>query len=902
MKRLLYTSIGLLTLAIAACSPSKQENTKTLESISAKDYTTTYYVDDVFAFDGVLTATYSDKSSKEVTPTNVSSPDMSIEGSKEITIAYTESSITKFTSYTITVSAKQDDQGGSDDETDSTKFNKTVQKILTDHNYTVNVKGRFQDEEDDFCNYNLININNDAIYTDESNYFNQGYIRQKDQGIVEFFQNKESGVIVPSDFICTNDKLGMDELYVLAVENILNVNFTFDSTTNAFVGAGRNQIAVIGNLGLGDYIIWASAPEKNRFTVTSSDNYATLIVKTQFIYNYQEAVAGSLDDTFKQIPFDVEITIKEIGTSTNKNIEEYVANPSYVYPNPTDWSEGDEESIKEHFGGEVAPFIEGLTYSYKIGETLVEGKYYACVEDYASGDLTDDYKAILESNGFEDNGEGVYIKSALNEQKTRKLVWKVLFNYYSSTDKDETGMAYGYLYPQGVFTVLFRYEETFEGVINTIEDLNNYIQNSTKAGGYLPELPTDIEINKITGFNDTTASAGSNFAFVAPTQGGYFKIYIDKYEDAVAFIQEYGKALEGRGFETQGMGHFVFCSWTDDYGSKVYFGDITFAGKEAYAKYPYIQMNFTIYQDSIDHYVPYEEVTLTKIEVSKQTTTYSVNSTFTFDGEVTAIYSDGSSKVVTPTSISSPDMTVAGEKTVTVSYTENDVTVSTNYLIDVVEGQVNYYSVTLNGGSGATINVSKPSNLNSIVEGTMVTFTVKLNENYKLDSVVVSDSKGSEITLNGPNLMTGAYQFTMPSDNVTITVNTSLIDTFIGSYHLKVMINDKAYNDYIFTFNADGTGSYRRNQINSSGENVGTYNIYFTYKRNNDKVTITYTKMDTNTSNTSYQAYRLFEAIDTSSSEPIINNTGVINSDGSFSIDLFDSSGKTTQYTFTKLQ
>ena len=76
-------------------------------------------------------------------------------------------------------------------------------------------------------------------------------------------------------------------------------------------------------------------------------------------------------------------------------------------------------------------------------------------------------------------------------------------------------------------------------------------------------------------------------------------------------------------------------------------------------------------------------VTLSSISVSGQKTTFNVGDTFTFDGTVTASYSDGTTKVVTPTNVSNPDMSTAGTKEVTVTYTEGDVTKTAKYNITV---------------------------------------------------------------------------------------------------------------------------------------------------------------------------------------------------------------------------
>ena len=81
--------------------------------------------------------------------------------------------------------------------------------------------------------------------------------------------------------------------------------------------------------------------------------------------------------------------------------------------------------------------------------------------------------------------------------------------------------------------------------------------------------------------------------------------------------------------------------------------------------------------------VPPTEATLVSIAVSGQTTTFNVGDTFTFDGTVTATYSDGSTKTVTPTNVTTPDMTTAGTKTVTVTYTEGDASAVFTYDITV---------------------------------------------------------------------------------------------------------------------------------------------------------------------------------------------------------------------------
>lgn len=95
----------------------KMENPLTvdLSSIAVSGQTTVYTVGDVFEFDGVVTATYTDGSTMAVSPTDVSDPDMSVAGTPMVTVTYTEDGITKEATYPITVNAAQ--SGGGETQT-----------------------------------------------------------------------------------------------------------------------------------------------------------------------------------------------------------------------------------------------------------------------------------------------------------------------------------------------------------------------------------------------------------------------------------------------------------------------------------------------------------------------------------------------------------------------------------------------------------------------------------------------------------------------------------------------------------------------------------------------------------------------------------------------------------------
>ena len=113
-----------------------------------------------------------------------------------------------------------------------------------------------------------------------------------------------------------------------------------------------------------------------------------------------------------------------------------------------------------------------------------------------------------------------------------------------------------------------------------------------------------------------------------------------------------------------------------------------------------ISKNNALYVKSIT--VIYEEAlgdgiveTLKSISVEGMTTTYEQGDAFEFDGTCTATYAVTKNDVaqedktieVIPT-VSTPDMTVVGTQTITVSYTDGDETATTTYTINITENVV----------------------------------------------------------------------------------------------------------------------------------------------------------------------------------------------------------------------
>lgn len=126
--------------------------------------------------------------------------------------------------------------------------------------------------------------------------------------------------------------------------------------------------------------------------------------------------------------------------------------------------------------------------------------------------------------------------------------------------------------------------------------------------------------------------------------------------------------------------------------------------------------------------------TLTSISLntSNVQTEFYVNDLFDYSGlVVTAHYDDGTEDIVNPTSVSSPDMSTAGNKTITVTYTENSVSKSNTYTISVIAQEITeiYASVSKTYYVGDIITSSDISVEDNL--GNSVTNFTFANDNYQ---------------------------------------------------------------------------------------------------------------------------------------------------------------------------
>ena len=149
-------------------------------------------------------------------------------------------------------------------------------------------------------------------------------------------------------------------------------------------------------------------------------------------------------------------------------------------------------------------------------------------------------------------------------------------------------------------------------------------------------------------------------------------------------------------------------------------------------------------------------LTSISLDTSDAPTTFNVGDTFSYEGlSVTAYYDDGTDDIVTPTSVSTPVMSSAGTKTVTVTYTEGGVTKTATY------------QITVNAVTLSSIEVSDAKTA-YYVGDTFVKPTVTATYSNGSTSDVTNSA-----TFSGYNLSNAGNQTVSVSYTNGTTVNTS---------------------------------------------------------------------------------------------------------------------------------
>ena len=199
--------------------------------------------------------------------------------------------------------------------------------------------------------------------------------------------------------------------------------------------------------------------------------------------------------------------------------------------------------------------------------------------------------------------------------------------------------------------------------------LNVVKYDHTKEGGAHEDRETAKIYAKLL-YHGATVGVHKNFATVGLTSEGWLSFTLndetvgeDKGNFATYFLNDELTAVDGIKIWIDSK---VVGTGNEGEFACVLFDDIRVVQKSVYP------LNYS----------------LESVAVSEMTTEFTKGDTFTFDGKITATYRDGSTGVIpndnAGVSISSPDMSTSGTKTVNVSYTEDEITRKTSYTITVV--------------------------------------------------------------------------------------------------------------------------------------------------------------------------------------------------------------------------
>ena len=186
-------------------------------------------------------------------------------------------------------------------------------------------------------------------------------------------------------------------------------------------------------------------------------------------------------------------------------------------------------------------------------------------------------------------------------------------------------------------------------------------------------------------------------------------------------------------------------------------------------------------------------ITLDTSSVQKE---FDVGDTFNYDNlVVTAHYSDSTSETVEPTDVSTPDMSSAGQKTVTVSYTEEGVTKTAEYTITVnsaTEDHTLTWTATAAANLGTQISAQGGTATGKISTGSY-------EWNYTRTLVTLTSGKADYISWQGSTwiqLGSGnaleSISFTtsaIPGTIKSITVVTATA----GTHTLSISVGGNAY-------------------------------------------------------------------------------------------------------------
>lgn len=216
------------------------------------------------------------------------------------------------------------------------------------------------------------------------------------------------------------------------------------------------------------------------------------------------------------------------------------------------------------------------------------------------------------------------------------------------------------------------------------------------------------------------------------------------------------------------------------------------------------------------------------LNTSNVQTEFYVGDTFDYSGlVVTAHYEDGTEDTVTPSSVSSPNMSTSGNKTITVTYIENNVTKTATYIITVLNAEVTSISASVNktyhpGETISSSDISVEDNLGNEI----TTFTFN-NDGYQFtyDDAPSGGNEATKTFTNSVSYSSFSCDLIVYVSRVDYVAPVSYNDTMNRSW---TGVSGTSYSGWSnktgtsgATYAGNCAGGYESIQLRSSNSNSG---------------------------------------------------------------------------------
>lgn len=422
-------------------------------------------------------------------------------------------------------------------------FNELCNQIQTGHNYSVDIYSKIDGSSaEDVFESNLMNLNDRAIYTNGSE-VSSGVIYQKDLGYVNF--DAYENLVLPSTFYCSNPNLGIHDIYDCNIENIVKASFTQnESDKTKFSTTDATALLVAGQFTGYMDTAWIRTADVLNVSVDTS--------KRELVFTYEYQV-GYIEDGEIVSPHGLAtFTVKNIGTTSNQVLQNYIENPTSTFQAPTAWNDATKEMFNAYYAGFIPSFVPGASLYFSTDSYLNFDGNHISVIDIGSGDLRNGYAAMLQSvDGFAPVYElpDTYTKEVEDRENLVKYIFNVTLSYNAASE-EYNGHTIGYYYPKGVFKANFSMKKEYLS-ISTVKEFNDYIELKEHTG-YVPYLMDEPCVSKIGNFEDHTKSMietygeGYRFYMTKP-----MRIYISDYDDARDYASRYIERLSVKGYTKQ---------------------------------------------------------------------------------------------------------------------------------------------------------------------------------------------------------------------------------------------------------------------------------------------------------------------------------------------------------------